>query len=218
MLVKTIKMLNKNIEKYIEDHTSPPNELLQQLIRDTHLKTIYPRMLSGNLLGRFLTMISRMISPERILEIGTFTGYSAICLAMGMDQKGKLYTVEINRELEAISKKYFQLFGLEERILQLFGDAKEIIPDIEEIFDLVFIDADKENYLQYYELVFDKVRPGGWILADNALWDGKVTLTEYKTDKETAGIVEFNNFILKDPRVENVLIPIRDGVMLIRKL
>jgi predicted O-methyltransferase YrrM len=211
-------MLNKNIEKYIEDHTSPQHELLQQLMRDTHLKTIYPRMLSGNLLGRFLTMLSRMISPERILEIGTFTGYSAICLALGMNPTGKLYTIEINRELEAISKKYFKLFELEEKIIQIFGDAREIIPDLEEAFDLVFIDADKETYPEYYQLVFDKIRPGGWILADNVLWSGKIIDIDQKQDKETAGIMEFNEFVQRDRRVENVLVPIRDGVMLIRKL
>ncbi|MBN2175172.1 MAG: O-methyltransferase [Bacteroidales bacterium] len=210
-------MYSKSIEKYIEDHTSPESDLLQRLNRETHLKLVYPRMLSGHVQGKFLEMISNLLKPESILEIGTFTGYSAICLANGLSDTGKIITIEINPELEPISGKYFRQSGVEKKIVQYFGDALDIIPVLTDVFDLVFIDANKENYLDYYQLVFNKVKPGGLILVDNALWDGKVTEPGKKHDKETEGINRLNNFVQNDDRVENILLPLRDGIMMIRK-
>ncbi len=211
-------MIKPEIEKYIKDHCSPEDEILAELNRETHLKAVYPRMLSGHILGKFLEMISLMIKPEKILEIGTFTGYSTICLANGLTSNGKIYTIDLNPEIEIISEKYFKKSGITEKIVKYTGNALDIIPTINEKFDLVFIDADKENYLNYYKLVIEKINPGGFILADNVLWDGKVLQESNKADKETQGIMQFNEFVQKDKRVENVLVPLRDGVMLIRKL
>jgi predicted O-methyltransferase YrrM len=210
--------MNSAIETYITDHTSPEDDLLKRLNRETHLKVLNPRMLSGHVQGRFLEMISKMIRPKRILEIGTYTGYSAICLAKGLAGNGILHTIEVNPELEEFAKRYFREAGLESQIIQHGGDALELIPQIDETFDLVFIDAAKESYLDYYHLIFDKVRKGGFILADNALWDGKVVDLNQVQDKETQGIMAFNDFIRKDDRVENVLLSLRDGIMIIRKL
>jgi len=210
--------MNSAIETYITDHTSPEDDLLKRLNRETHLKVINPRMLSGHVQGRFLEMISKMIRPKRILEIGTYTGYSAICLAKGLAGNGILHTIEVNPELEEFAKRYFREAGLESQIIQHGGDALELIPQIDETFDLVFIDAAKESYLDYYHLIFDKVRKDGFILADNALWDGKVVDPNQVQDKETQGIIAFNDFITKDDRVENLLLSLRDGIMIIRKL
>ena len=210
-------MHDKEINKYIEDHTSPEKEILYQLNRETHLKFLFPRMLSGHVQGKFLEMVSCMIRPNLILEIGTFTGYSAICLASGLQKNGVLHTLEIDPENSYFSARFFKKSGVSKRIVQHTGNALEILPEINGPFDLVFIDADKENYLNYYLLVFDKVRKDGFILADNALWDGKVIKQIMTSDKETAGIVEFNDFVQKDERVENILLPIRDGMMMIRK-
>ena len=210
--------MNSTLETYITDHTSPEDELLKRLNRETHLKVLNPRMLSGHVQGRFLEMISKMIQPHRILEIGTYTGYSAICLAKGLAGNGILHTIEVNPELEEFAKRYFREAGLEKQIIQHSGDALELIPQINETFDLVFIDAAKESYLDYYHLIFDKVRKGGFILADNALWDGKVVDPNQAQDKETHGIVAFNDFIRNDNRVEKVLLSLRDGIMIIRKL
>lgn len=210
--------MNSAIETYITDNTSPEDDLLKRLNRETHLKVLNPRMLSGHVQGRFLEMISKMIRPQRILEIGTYTGYSAICLAKGLAGNGILHTIEVNPELEEFAKRYFREAGLESQIVQHGGDALELIPQIDETFDLVFIDAAKESYLDYYHLIFDKVRKGGFILADNALWDGKVVDPNQVQDKETQGIMAFNDFIRKDDRVENVLLSLRDGIMIIRKL
>ena len=210
--------MNSAIETYITDHTSPEDDLLKRLNRETHLKVLNPRMLSGHVQGRFLEMISKMIRPQRILEIGTYTGYSAICLAKGLAGNGILHTIEVNPELEEFAKRYFREAGLESQIIQHGGDALELIPQIDETFDLVFIDAAKESYLDYYHLIFDKVRKGGFILADNALWDGKVVDPNQVQDKETQGIIAFNDFIRKDDRVENLLLSLRDGIMIIRKL
>jgi caffeoyl-CoA O-methyltransferase len=209
--------MNSAIETYIKDHTSPEDDLLKRLSRETHLKVLNPRMLSGHVQGRFLEMISKMIQPNRILEIGTYTGYSAICLAKGLAGNGILHTIEVNPELEEFAKRYFCEAGLEKQIIQHSGDALELIPQIDETFDLVFIDAAKECYLDYFHLIFDKVRKGGFILADNALWDGKVVNPTQDQDKETYGIVAFNDFIRNDNRVENVLLSLRDGIMIIRK-
>jgi predicted O-methyltransferase YrrM len=176
-------------------------------------------MLSGQVQGRFLSMISHMIKPEAILEIGTYTGYSAICMAEGIRAGGKLYTIDINEELEAMVRKYFKEAGLEEHIEYRIGNALDIIPSLDRMFDMVFIDADKENYLNYYHLVFDKVRTGGYIIADNVLWSGKVIENNNnKTDKDTRALMNFNDYVHQDSRVENMLLPLRDGLMILRKI
>jgi len=211
-------MIDPRIEEYIENHTTPETELLYELRRKTFLHTPFPRMLSGPVQGQLLSVISRMIKPQRILEVGTFTGYSAICLAQGLAEEGILHTLETEPAYAAIAREYFSKTGLEDRILLHEGDALEIIPQLDETFDLVFIDAVKEQYLDYYHLIFDKVRKGGFILADNALWDGRVLEGESAGDPETKGIIRFNDFIQGDDRVENVLLSVRDGVMMIRKL
>lgn len=207
-----------DIEKYIYSHTTVEDEILKRLYRETNLKILNPRMLSGHLQGKFLEMISKMIRPEKILEIGTYTGYSAICLAKGLAENGKLFTIEVNEELQDFAKRYFIETGLDSRIIQLTGDALKIIPELDYTFDLVFIDAAKDSYLDYYHLLFDKVRSGSFIIADNALWDGKVADQNIVPDRDTRGIIAFNDFVQNDPRVENVLLPFRDGIMLIRKL
>lgn len=210
-------MIDMNLEKYIEGHNSPEDEILAELNRETNLKALFPRMLSGHVLGKFLEMVGFMVRPNRILEIGTYTGYATICLAKALAEKGLIHTIELNPELDYISTKYFKKSNVEDKIVKYTGNALEIIPAIDEMFELVFIDADKENYLNYYQLVFDKVRKGGIILADNALWDGKVLNQVGNSDKETKGIIDFNDFVQQDDRVENILIPLRDGVMMIRK-
>jgi caffeoyl-CoA O-methyltransferase len=211
-------LINRSFETYISGHTTQADSILEKLYRETYLKVLNPRMLSGPVQGRFLEMISRMIKPGRILEIGTYTGYSAICLARGLEKNGLLHTIEVNEELGEFAERYFREAGLDSMIIQHTGDAVEIIPRLNEVFDLVFIDAAKENYLDYYHLVIDRVRKGGFILADNALWDGKVIESPENHDKETRGIVAFNNFVQADDRVENVLLSVRDGIMLVRKL
>lgn len=207
--------LPEDLEKYVEDHTSSEAELLKKITRDTHAKVLMPRMLSGHVQGRFLSMISHFMSPMNILEVGTYTGYSAICLAEGLPPAGKLVTIDVNEELESRVRNYFEEAGLNHKIDYRIGNAAQIIPALDTIFDLVFIDADKENYSKYYDLVFDKVRAGGLILADNVLWSGKVT--KPKPDKDTRALLEFNQKIMNDPRVENLLMPLRDGIMMIRK-
>lgn len=211
-------MKPEKFEKYILDHTKQEDTLLAELNRETNLKVVQPRMLSGHLQGKFLEMISCMIRPKTVLEIGTYTGYSAICIAKGLSVDGILHTIEINPELKIFSEKYFERSGLNYKIQQHIGSAIDIIPKMNEVFDLVFIDADKENYLNYYKLVFEKVKTGGFIMADNALWDGKVLNNPDQQDKETKGIDEFNKYIQQDNRVENMLLPLRDGIMMIRKL
>ncbi len=210
--------MDKKLENYIINHTSAETKLLRELNRETHVKVLFPRMMSGHLQGKFLEMVSWMIRPKRILEIGTYTGYSALCLASGLSENGLIHTIEINPELEDFIMKYVEKAGLTDRVKLHIGNAIDIIPQLDESFDLVFIDADKENYLNYYNLIFEKVRKGGFILADNALWDGKVIKPEQKMDKETSGITEFNDFVQNDKRVENVLLPFRDGVMVVRKI
>lgn len=211
-----MEILNEDLLHYSEHHTTPESPLLQKINRDTHAKVLMPRMLSGHLQGRVLSMISKMFRPRLILEIGTYTGYSAICLAEGLAPDGKLITLDKNEELEERVRKYFDEAGLSSRIQYRIGDATRIVPELEGPFDLVFIDADKENYSRYYDMVIDKVREGGIILADNVLWSGKVL--QAKQDKDTRAIVEFNKKIHEDTRVENVLLPIRDGILMIRKL
>lgn len=210
-------MIDSELEKYAETHSSKESDLLYRLNRETHLKVLIPRMLSGAMQGKLLEMLSLMIRPKQILEIGTYTGYSAICLAKGLAVDGVLHTIEKNPELESIAKKYFEEAEIEHQINYHLGNALDVIPKIEEFFDLVFLDADKENYLNYYHLIFDKICPGGYILADNVFWSGKVLTTPNSHDKEAIGIIEFNKFIQQDERVENVMLPLRDGLSLIRK-
>jgi caffeoyl-CoA O-methyltransferase len=211
-----MELINSSLQEYAEQHTSPESAILKRVNRDTHAYVLRPRMLSGHLQGRVLSMISHMIKPGRVLEIGTYTGYSAICLAEGLRPGGKIITLDINEELEDQVRKNFTDAGIQEQVDYRIGNALDIIPALTDTFDLVFIDADKENYGRYFDLVIDKVRPGGFILADNVLWSGKVVAE--KPDKDTRAIIDFNRKIQEDPRVENVLLPIRDGVMLIRKL
>lgn len=206
------------LSAYADAHTSPESELLRRLNRDTHAKIMAPQMLSGHGQGRFLAMLAHLVRPRRILEIGTYTGYSALCLAEGLTRDGRLITIDKNEELEAFARRYWQQSPLGERIELRVGLAAEIIPTLDEVFDLVFIDADKENYGLYFDLVFDKVRPGGLLLADNVLWYGKVVEPPKPGDKDTRALLAFNERILHDPRVENVLLPLRDGLLMIRKL
>lgn len=209
-------IISQDIQFYSERHTTGEDDLLRKINRDTHAHVLRPRMLSGHLQGRVLSMISKMLQPDRILEIGTYTGYSALCLAEGLKKGGKLFTIDINEELEDQVRSYFQTSAYHSQIDFRIGDASEIIPLLDERFDLVFIDADKVNYFRYYELILPKVRAGGIILADNVLWSGKVI--NERPDKDTQVILDFNRRIHEDHRVENVLLPIRDGIMMIRKL
>lgn len=209
-----MEIINQGLQHYAEQHTSYESDLLKKVNRDTHANVLRPRMLSGHLQGRVLSMISHMIKPNRILEIGTYTGYSALCLLEGLSPGGKLITIDINEELEQKVRGYFASF--ENRIEYKIGHALHIIPTLNETFDLVFIDADKSNYCSYFDLVIDKVRPGGFMLADNVLWSGKVLNKD--PDADTRSIIAFNDKIQNDSRVENVLLPIRDGIMMIRKL
>jgi len=209
--------MNPDIESYAELYSKPESPVLHKLYRETNLKVLHARMLSGHLQGKLLQFISQMIQPKSILEIGTFTGYSAICLAEGLNEKGIIHTIEIDDELEDYANKYFEEASITNKTKLYIGDALKIIPTIEETFDLVFIDADKENYCNYYDLIFDKVRKGGFLLADNVLWNGKVLEKPHPNDKDALGIIAFNKMIQKDDRVDNLLLPIRDGLMLIRK-
>lgn len=211
-------MIPENILEYCESHTTPEPEILHRLNRETHLTQVYPQMLAGHLQGTFLRMISTMLQPRRILEIGTFTGYSAICLGSVIQSGGPgiLHTIEVNPEQEPMIRKYLSETGLSDAVHLHIGDALQIIPDLDEIWDLVYIDADKPNYLNYYKIILPQVRQGGFILADNALWGGKV-LNAATADKDSRGIMEFNDFVQNDDRVENLLLPFRDGMMLIRK-
>ncbi len=208
---------DRELEQYILDHIEPEDQVLQELNRETHLRIPGARMISGHLQGQVLTMLAKMLRPERILEIGTFTGYSAICLARGLGENGKLITIEADDELEEMAGRYFNMAGLQTKIVQLIGRALEIIPSISETFDLVFLDADKREYIDYYTMVFDKLRSGGIIVADNTLWSGKVVKAPVPGDEQTAGIKYFNKMIKNDNRVEKVILPLRDGMTIIRK-
>jgi caffeoyl-CoA O-methyltransferase len=208
--------MTKKLDQFLLDHTTPEDPILEDLYRQTHIRFVNPNMATGHLQGRFLELISRMISPEKILEIGTFTGYSAICLSRGLKPNGKLITIEINDELTSFAHKYFLLAGVESKITQMTGRAQDIIPSLDHVFDLVYIDADKREYTEYFTLVIEKVRPGGFILADNVLWGGKA-LDKEATDPQTRGIIAFNEMIRCDSTIEKATIPLRDGLMLIRK-
>jgi caffeoyl-CoA O-methyltransferase len=208
--------LNEDIVRYAEEHTTPENDLLKRINRQTHADVLRPRMLSGHLQGRLLSTISHMIRPKAILEIGTYTGYSALCMAEGLQAEGTLVTIDINEELEVRVREYFRQSSFNDRIDFRIGNALEIIPTLSQRFDLVFIDADKENYSRYFNLVINSVNLNGFILADNVLWSGKVLDT--KPDKDTRAIQDFNKKIHTDPRVENVLLPVRDGILIMRKI
>ncbi len=210
--------LPKPLADYVEAHTSPESTLLQHVNRETHTQVLMPRMLSGHLQGRVLAMLMQLLRPRRILEIGTYTGYSALCLAEGLADDGLLYTLDINEELEDRVRGYFAKAGLDNKIRYQIGNALEIIPTLTETWDLVFIDADKINYAKYYQLVMPQVRQGGFIIADNVLWSGKVADDTAKRDKDLQAMLDFNAMIQNDPHVENVLFPIRDGLMVVRKL
>ncbi len=206
------------LEKYVLDHISAEESFLTELDRETNLNVLRARMLSGHLQGKILSMISSMITPLNILEIGTFTGYSAICLAQGLKQGGRLHTFEINDELGPIADKYFRKAGLNEIIFRHVGDALLLVPEMDLQFELVFIDGDKREYPAYYEMVFGKVPIGGYIIADNTLWSGKVLEEPETNDNQTKGIFAFNELVKNDRRVEKVILPIRDGMTIIRKI
>jgi caffeoyl-CoA O-methyltransferase len=212
-----MEFLPAEIEQYAIDHSKPEYDVLAELNRETWAKVLRPRMLSGHLQGKILESFSYMIQPNRVLEIGTYTGYSAICMANGLADAGKLITIDINDEISHIAQEYIDRSGHHDNIEMIIGDARNIIPGLKETWDLVFIDADKENYSIYFDLVFDQVRPGGFIIADNVLWSGKVMDAPELQDEETRSLVDFNNKILNDVRVDNVLMPVRDGLMVIRK-
>lgn len=212
-----MEFLDEKLEDYVNAHTSPESEILSDLNRQTHINVLQPRMLSGHLQGRTLSLFSKMIQPQRILEIGTYTGYSALCLAEGLKENGKLITIDINYELEEMVKDYVKKAGFTDQIEMKVGDAMEIIPTLDKDFDLVFIDADKSNYSNYYDLLIDDLPQGAILIADNVLWSGKVIEPVKKNDIDTEALKIFNLKIQEDDRVENVLLPIRDGLMVIRK-
>ncbi len=211
--------VNSEAEEYASRHTTEETALLKKLNRETHARILRPRMLSGHMQGKLLEMISCMVQPSRVLEIGTYTGYSAICLARGLKPGGVVHTIDHNEELEDFTRSFFSEAGLEESIVYHIGEALDILPALEGPFDLVFIDADKENYNAYYELALGKMRQGGIILADNVLWSGKVFSAEAAgNDPEAHAMIAFNEMVQKDDRVENLVLPIRDGLSVIRKL
>lgn len=212
-----MEFITKDLSGYCENNTSAETDILAQLNRETYLKVVSPRMLSGHLQGRFLSFISKLIQPKLIIEIGTYTGYSALCLAEGLQPEGKLISIDVNEETSAFAKAFIQKTEYASKIKLVLADAKEYITTINESIDLVFIDADKKNYLNYYHLVFDKIASGGLIIADNVLWSGKITMAQNEMDKETLALHQFNEFVQNDLRVENMLLPIRDGLMVIRK-
>ncbi len=222
MLLKTgidsMDFIDEKINIYSELHSSPESEILKNLNRETHANVLMPRMLSGHLQGRMLSMISCMIQPLSILEIGTYTGYSALCLAEGLKDNGLIHTIDINDELTPMVRKYVSLAGLDSKFRIYTGNALDIIPTLNGPFDLVFIDADKINYTNYFDLVFDKVNKGGYILADNVLWSGKIIAPLSEMDKDTLALHQFNERIAHDNRLEKVLLPVRDGVMVMRKV
>jgi len=209
-------LVSDQLDNYMVEHSTKEDSVLQELTRETHLKVQMPQMLSGQLQGTFLEMFTSLLQPKRVLEIGTFTGYSGICLARGLANEGLLYTIDINEELTPMVQRYLHKAGVAEKVKILTGNALLIIPDLNETFDLVFIDADKTNYCNYYDLVIDKVRPGGYIIADNVLWSGKVV--EEKKDKDTLAIDTYNKKVANDNRVKNVILSLRDGLNIAQKL
>lgn len=210
--------ITEELEEYCEAHSTPESDLLYRLNRETNLKCIKPRMISGHLQGRLLSFISQMMRPKRILEIGTYTGYATLCLAEGLSDDGRIDTIEVDEELEEMIRRYFSQSAYNEKIMLHIGDALQVLKQLDATWDLVFMDAEKDDYIAYYELVLPRLRQGGIILADNVLWSGKV-IQEVKTgDKETRALMKFNDYILEDKRVKNFLLPFRDGIMVIEKL
>jgi caffeoyl-CoA O-methyltransferase len=210
-----MSMINEDLQQLLLKYCEPESELLQKIDRETNLKVLMPRMLSGHYQGRVLSMLSKMVNPKRILEIGTFTGYATLCLAEGLTPDGKLYTLDINIELEDMVRESFAQSTFDKQIHYMLGDATTTISTLDEVFDLVFIDADKKNNGTYYDLIFDRIRPGGLIIVDNVLWSGKVLSNQQ--DKDTKNIITFNDKIAKDHRVEKLILPVRDGLFIIRK-
>lgn len=206
------------LDNYVVAHSENEPELLQKLTRETFQKILQPRMLSGHYQGRVLSMMSKLVQPRNILEIGTYTGYSALCLAEGMKKDGVLHTIDINEELFDFQKKYFDQSEYKNQIVQHLGNALEIIPELELNFDLIFIDADKDNYPKYFDIVIDRLNPGGIVLSDNVLWSGKVIEKLKPDDESTKALLEYNKLLKEDPRIETVLLPIRDGLTISRKL
>lgn len=211
-------ILSQELENYLSLHFSPETDLLKRLEKETFQKTTQPQMLSGGYQGRLLSLISKLIRPNRILEIGTFTGYATLCLAEGLSKEGKIITIDRNEELMYLPRKYFAESEYSQQIEFRIGNALDVLDDLNEKFDLVFIDADKSNYINYYEKVLGKMNPGGVILADNVLWYGKVLQETKANDKDTKILKEFNELTSKDPRVESIILPVRDGISLIRKI
>lgn len=209
--------LSEEIETYVAQHTENEPPILNELNHETWEKVLIPRMLSGHIQGRVLSMLAHMINPKNILEIGTYTGYSALCFAEGLQKDGKIHTIDINEELETMVNKYIEKANLRDTIINHIGNALDIIPNLNEEFDLVFIDADKTNYSNYYDLVFDKVKSGGYIIADNVLWSGKVVEKHDNLDPDTLALISYSKKIQNDDRVQNVLFPVRDGLMIARK-
>lgn len=210
-----MSLINDDMQQLLLNYCEPESALLQRIDRETNLKVLMPRMLSGHYQGRVLSMLSKMVSPSRILEIGTFTGYATLCLAEGLTENGLLYTLDINEELEEMVRSNFAESEYHDQIRYILGDANDTLADLDETFDLVFIDADKKNNGTYYDLVFDRVRPGGLIIVDNVLWSGKVL--NNNPDKDTKNITTFNDKVLADNRVEKLILPVRDGLFVIRK-
>ena len=213
-----MQFLPEALQNYITDHSGDEPSYLTELARETHLKVIQPRMITGHYQGRVLSMLSKIIQPKQILEIGTYTGYSALCLAEGLPKNGKLHTIDINEELLDIQRTYFDKSSLGDKIVQHSGNALEIIPTLDIVFDLVFIDAEKKEYLNYFEAVLSKTRTGSIILSDNVLWSGKVIEPIEKNDKATQALLDYNERLKEDPRVTSVLLPIRDGLTVSRVL
>lgn len=210
-------MIIESLDEYILEHSDEEGALLSALNRDANVNLLRPRMLSGHLQGRILKMFCRMLRPKRILEIGTYTGYATLCMAEGLEENALIYTIEINDEMEDFIMKYLPQSPNKDKIKLIFGDAMEVIPQLKETFDLVFIDADKRLYSEYYDLVFPRLKQGGVILADNTLWDGHVVEEFHVSDKQTRGILSFNKKVKEDPRVEKVILPLRDGLTMIWK-
>lgn len=208
--------ISEELDTYVVEHTQPEPELLQQLNRETQAKVLLPRMLSGHYQGRVLSMISKILAPKTILEIGTYTGYSALCMMEGIKKEGVLHTIDHNEELFSLQRKYFDKSGFGKQIIQHTGNALDIIPNLNETFDMVFIDADKENYSNYFELVLQKMKSGGVILSDNVLWSGKVLGKPKKDDIDTPALIAYNKLINTHPKVESIMLPIRDGLTITR--
>lgn len=210
-----MELINETLKQYLERYCEPEPDLLKHIDRETNLKVLMPRMVSGHYQGRVISLLTKLINPKRVLEIGTFTGYATLCFAEGLPEDGKIITLDINEELEDRVRGYFSQSGYKDKIDYRIGNAQELLPLIDEVFDIVFIDADKKNNYTYYLQVFDKVRKGGIIIVDNVLWSGKVL--EKKSDKDTNNIIDFNDQIAKDSRVEKLILPVRDGLFIIRK-